>query len=54
MEPTPEQRAAFYALCNIINLGILAVIGWTMLCDWIECRYIDPWKEQIRREGNTR
>jgi len=51
MEITHEQRALIYALCNIINLGIIASLGCILLCDWIEDRFIEPWKERIRRRA---
>jgi hypothetical protein len=44
---TPDQKLA--ALANIINLGILAMVALEMLFDWIEVRFVDPWKERIRR-----
>lgn len=42
---TPEQK--FAALANIINLGILASVAWLYFCDWIEDRFIGPWKQRI-------
>lgn len=49
---TPEQK--FYAIINILQLGALAALLWCWavdeLFDWIDRRYIEPWKERIRRE----
>ncbi len=45
---TPEQK--LYALSSIISLAFLAIIAWQLLFDWIEDRFIGPWKERIRRE----
>ncbi len=45
---TPDQK--FHALSSIISLAFLAIIAWSLLFDWIEDRFIEPWKERIRRE----
>jgi len=45
---TPEQK--LYALSSIISLGMLAIAAWIFLLDWVEDRFIVPWKERIRRK----
>lgn len=48
---TPEQTLT--ALANIINLGILASVAWLFFFDWVEDRYIEPWKERLRQRAKT-
>lgn len=52
---TPEQKA--YAIISIISLGALAMLLWSWLVDevfdWIARRYIEPWKERIRRKHES-
>lgn len=47
---TPEQQLT--AIANVIMIGIVAMLGWTMFCDWIDKRYIKPWIERIRKSGD--
>lgn len=48
---TPEQKA--WVIINILQIAALAALLWWWavdeLFDWIERRYIEPWKECIRR-----
>ena len=48
---TPEQK--FYAIINLVTIGIILMLLWLWLVDvvfdWIERRFVEPYKELLRR-----
>lgn len=50
---TPEQK--LYAIINLVTLGIVVCLVGSWLTDrifdWIERRWIEPWKARIIARG---